>query len=483
MLHVYLIAIASCLVLRDQFAAAPGAAWLGPSLTALLIALVCAGAWLLVWIHAVVARREIDQSGSLRPLYRVGRTASVAVLVSAVSTCVAIALLGWLDAVRGVVGNVILLDELLAILPFVLVVIGNWWAMEPLERRMREATLLRQLDEGSPVYAVPSRAMSVWMHVRHGLLIVLVPLVLIWGWSEIVRDVLMPRLEGLAVSAQARWEFGLQSAGLAAVIVLAPALIRRVWDTLPMPTETGDVGARLLALARACGVKVSRVLLWRTGGTLANGAVLGVVPRWRYVLLTDALLDHLSDAQLDAVMAHELGHVKHKHLPWLIACLMVSSVVLGVLLKLGLWLTGASFDGAAVEWIEIGSLAVSLPVALVVFGWVSRRFEWQADAFAARAMSRVLDTERSVTSGPITLAGISAMAGALAEVSRLNGMDPRRFTFRHGSINDRIRRLQMLEGCSGVLPVDNAALAIKCVAIAGVLLIGVGVLVGAVSVV
>lgn len=483
MLHVYLIAIASCLFLRDRYTAAPGAGWLGPSLTGLVVVLISLSAWLLVWIHASVARREIDRTGSLRPLFRVGRTASLAVFVGASSTCIGIAVLGWLDAIRAVVGNVILVDELLAILPFVLVVMGNWWAIEPLERRMREATLLRQLDEGSPVYDVPSRGMSVWMHVRHGLLVVLVPLVLIWGWSESVRDLVMPRLEGLTELARERWESGLHVAGLAAVIVLAPALIRRLWDTLEMPTAPGDVGARLLALSRLCGVKVSRVLLWRTGGTLANGAVLGVVPRWRYVLLTDALLDHLSEAQLDAVMAHELGHVKHKHLPWLIVCLMVSNVVLGAAIQLAILWSGLDVDGAAAEWIEMGSLAVSLPLAIGVFGWVSRRFEWQADAFAARAMSRVLEAEPAAATGTITLAGVSAMAGALQQVSRLNGMDPRRFTFRHGSINDRIRRLQLLEGRSGTLAADNAALAIKCAALGGLLLIGVAMLVGAVRVV
>ena len=38
------------------------------------------------------------------------------------------------------------------------------------------------------------------------------------------------------------------------------------------------------------GVRMSRILVWRTGGVMLNGAVVGFVPAARYLLLTDAVI-------------------------------------------------------------------------------------------------------------------------------------------------------------------------------------------------
>ena len=41
---------------------------------------------------------------------------------------------------------------------------------------------------------------------------------------------------------------------------------------------------------------------------------MGIVPGLRYILLTPALIETMSIAEIEAIMAHEIGHVKKFHL-------------------------------------------------------------------------------------------------------------------------------------------------------------------------
>src|SRR5262249_28671365 len=98
----------------------------------------------------------------------------------------AVLLFGWLATVRRAVGDVVLLDELLAILPPVIGAVGTWWAYYPIERSVRQAMLIRQLDEGRTVFPVPSRARYVFTQARINLLFVLVPLLAIVTLAEVI---------------------------------------------------------------------------------------------------------------------------------------------------------------------------------------------------------------------------------------------------------------------------------------------------------
>ena len=95
---------------------------------------------------------------------------------------------------------------------------------------------------------------------------------------------------------------------------------------------------------------------------------------------------------------------------------------------------------------------------------MSRRFEWQADAFAAKQLSR---DEPGATA--VTQESADAMCGALGAVARLNHMNPNARSFRHGSITTRQRRLQRLVGLPlEKLPIDRATRWIKWGIVVGV---------------
>ncbi|HEY5049553.1 MAG TPA: M48 family metalloprotease, partial [Acidothermaceae bacterium] len=92
-----------------------------------------------------------------------------------------------------------------------------------------------------------------------------------------------------------------------AVGVLAPFMVRLL---APHPI-TPDIAARLTAVASRAGIRLltTRVIASRTR-KVANALQVGWLPGLQWVVMTDYLLDSLTDADVDAVFAHELGHAR-----------------------------------------------------------------------------------------------------------------------------------------------------------------------------
>jgi len=76
-----------------------------------------------------------------------------------------------------------------------------------------------------------------------------------------------------------------------------------------------DIESRLAALASSAGVRLrfTRVVPSRSR-KVANALQVGWLPGSQWVLVTDYLLDSLTEADVDAVFAHELGHARGHHI-------------------------------------------------------------------------------------------------------------------------------------------------------------------------
>src|SRR5262249_24394539 len=98
------------------------------------------------------------------------------------------------------------------------------------------------------------------------------------------------------------------------VLAASPLFIRLAWPTRSLPE--GPLRRRLERAARRGGFRFNDLLVWDTGHLMVNACVTGVLPRFRYVLLSDALIDSLTQAEVAAVFGHEVGHVAHGHLPF-----------------------------------------------------------------------------------------------------------------------------------------------------------------------
>lgn len=385
--------------------------------------------------------------------------------------------LGWGDSIRSGIGNLVLLDEMIAILPALSAMIG-WWAFRyPIHQRIRESLLIRHLDQGDPLYQSQTRAQFVLNLVRIHLVLILVPIVMIMTWNEAVQ-ILWPKWVNTEVVDE-RWQFAAMFSGTAVVLGIAPLVVRRLWKTSPL--RDGPLRERLGSMCTTHRVKIRELLVWDTGGEMANAAVMGFVPQLRYVLLSDALLDGMNDTDVEAVMAHEIGHIRRRHLPWLAVGLLSGLGAMGILVTplvsgVVTWLNGkveppvpetmlermvmAMNPGLLPPephpfsiWVEpIGAL-VTLVGALCVFGWISRRFERQADTFAVQHLARHHD-EGGENATRVTPHAIGGMLNALSTVAHLNHIPIRRRTWRHGSIAWRQDHLRSLEG----QPLDGLAI-------------------------
>ncbi|RMH23706.1 MAG: hypothetical protein D6693_10940 [Planctomycetota bacterium] len=406
-----------------------------------------------------IAGRRLDRTGRTDAIAAADRTLAASRGVIGVAYLAAVFGAGWLDAVRGAVGDWVLIDELVAMLPPLLAYTAGWWSYAPIERRMHEAVTFRALDTGAPVHAFPGRWAYTLERLRSTALGALAPILLILGWSEGVTQLagasgLLDRLgDAEAAAAMA----GAQLVGAGLVLALSPPIIVRIWGATRLPN--GPLRDRVRELCRRAGARVGGVRVWRTRGVVLNAAVLGLTPGARTLLLTDGLIERLEPAQLDAVILHEIAHIRRRHIPWLIVALVVPFAAAMITAEGVGRIVGAAEP--APQWAQGLAVAGSMLVALWVFGRVSRLFERQADAFAAASLAR------AEGSAVVTPAAAQAMSGALERVARLNHIPPGKFMWRHGSIATRRRRLGDLVGAPvEALHVDRRVRRVKLALVA-----------------
>ena len=485
MIHILLIAALAAIVLRDELGPGWGewvGAWQAQIGGRALEVTIAALAAIAAATHLYVRRqgRLMDRRGSGRAILRAERAVTAARVGGVVVHAAGVLVLGTLDEIRGWIGDWVLVDEALCAIPPVLLFVAGWWSLYPIDRRVREAILLRHLDEGRIVHPLPTRGAFVLTQARHQLALVLLPVLLIFAWGEGAERALAAwgglgrrpawvdadlwaRLRVLVLPA-------VQLVGVAGVFALAPFILRRVWDTVRL--GPGELRDALTDLCDAARVRVRDLLVWRTGGTMINGAVVGLVGRMRYILLTDALLESLTPGQVRAVTAHEVGHVRRGHMAWLAAGVLAA--IFGAALGADLLVRWADPGGAVRVAVQGAGTVLSLAFGLLVFGHASRRFEWQADAFAAAHLSG----HRDVRGGAVVVTpeSVDDMTGALQAVADLNHVPVGRFSWRHGSIGERQARLRSLVGKrTDRLAADRAASWVKALTAGAFLLVIAGI--------
>ncbi len=141
------------------------------------------------------------------------------------------------------------------------------------------------------------------------------PAMLPWFVLSMVSDMFMmlPWQPARAFLQSPAGEFAYILFFLVAVAVFGPALIRRLWRCRPLADT--PVRDRIEHLCQSAGLKYSDILVWELfGGAMITAGVMGLVGRFRYLLVTPALLDSLSGRELDAVILHEIGHVQRHHM-------------------------------------------------------------------------------------------------------------------------------------------------------------------------
>ncbi|MFI5378215.1 MAG: M48 family metallopeptidase [Tepidisphaerales bacterium] len=331
---------------------------------------------------------------------------------------------------------------LVGTLPPLLAWLASTWAQYPADRALREQSLLNQLDQNLPVHSPPSAWQYVVAQFRLQILFITLPILLI----VLMRDLALLACRALHVNIGdinnfENWVL-LPAAGL--VYVLAPKIIQMVLNTRPL----GDspLRQRLEDICRRMKLRYRDILLWQTQYSMGNAAVIGILPRLRYVLLSDLLLETMSDEQIEAVFAHELGHIVHRHMVWYVVFFMILALA-----SIGLtgWLNAAiphvpGLRSMSQDALQLLVSAASVVMSIfVLFGYVSRKFERQADVFAARMM------QSGWMQGPESAShvgeqGAEVFASALQRVASVNNIPVRARSWCHGSIGSRMDYLRQI---------------------------------------
>lgn len=214
----------------------------------------------------------------------------------------------------------------------------------------------------------------------------------------------------------------------AALGYFAPAVMRRLLKTKPLPP--GPLRAAIEQQMAALSVRAKDLLLWETRGRVLNAMVVGLTGGTRYVIVSDALLARLPLHEMLAVVSHEAGHARLRHLQWFLL-VGLSSILF---FRSAEELLGPTLGPAGGLFLSFVSLAFFW---FGMLGWLSRRFERQADVFGALHGAALLPDapDVAVPSAPAPVpAGTAAMIGALDRVAGEGGA---KFSHRHGSIEDR----------------------------------------------
>ncbi len=270
----------------------------------------------------------------------------------------------------------------------------------------------------------------------------LAPIVVFLGAS-----ILLGRSDWLRVQVE---HVGLASVLFTGVMVfvlaqLLPILLRWSWDTVEFPE--GPQRDRLNEVAHAAQFQPRDIRLWRTGDLMANAAIVGFTPKGRTVLFSDQLLSLLNTRELCAVYAHEIGHARRGHVT-VFLCWTLGFVFLGD------YAAREAIDAYGV-WAGVGVGLAALGVWFVSFGWLSRRFELDADLFSLQ-----------------TVGDLPALVSAL---ERVGGSDREASGWRHFGVGPRVRflaktvdnepfvarfrsRLRMFAAAGALLAISGAAL-------------------------
>jgi len=227
---------------------------------------------------------------------------------------------------------------------------------------------------------------------------------------------------------------------LFAVAIIGPSMIQKFWRCKPL--ESGEQRSRIENLCRKAGLDYSEILYWPIfGGKMITAGVMGLIKKFRYILVTPSLLRLLEPEEIDAVIAHEIGHVKKKHLIFyllffvgymLLSYVTFDMILFGIIYAEPVyWFISISgFDQTT-----IFSVLFSLVIIIVflvyfrfIFGFYMRNFERQADIY----VYTLFDSARPLIS-------------TLEKIVTTSGQSADRPNWHHFSIRQRIDYLKKCE--------------------------------------
>jgi Zn-dependent protease with chaperone function len=227
---------------------------------------------------------------------------------------------------------------------------------------------------------------------------------------------------------------------LVAVAMIGPLMIQKFWRCKPL--EAGNVRTRIENVCRQAGMEYANILYWPIfGGRMITAGVMGLVKKFRYILVTGAFIRFLEPDEIDAVIAHEVGHIKKNHLlfylVFFVGYMLVSYatfdlLIYGVLYAEPLYgfigRIGLNQTTLTSSIFSIVIIVIFLVYFRFIFGYFMRNFERQADTY----VYTLFDSAKPLIS-------------TLEKIALTSGQPPDRPNWHHFSITKRIDYLKKCE--------------------------------------
>jgi len=227
---------------------------------------------------------------------------------------------------------------------------------------------------------------------------------------------------------------------LSTVVIIGPAMIQKFWRCKPL--ESGYVRSRIEKLCRRAGLEYSNILYWPIfGGRMITAGIMGLIKKFRYILITEALVRHLEPEEMDAVIAHEIGHIKRKHLHFylvfFIGYIFLSYTIFDLLIYFIIYADPVYrlISSAGINYDTIISAVFSLIIIIIffiyfryIFGYFMRNFERQADTYVYALFPSA-----------------TPLISTFKKIAATTGQPPDKPNWHHFSIKERIEYLNLCE--------------------------------------
>jgi len=224
---------------------------------------------------------------------------------------------------------------------------------------------------------------------------------------------------------------------LITIAVFAPVIVQKFWRCSSL--ENGFYRSRIEKICENANLKYADILRWPImGGKMITAGVMGLVSKFRYILVTNALLEALSPEELDSVIAHEIGHIKKKHL--LLYLIFFAGFILFSYSIFDLIRYFIFYSYFLLKLIESSGENISTVFSIVftiimiiifiiyfrfLFGFFMRNFERQADLYVFSIIGHA-----------------SFLISSLEKITFFSGRPPDRPNWHHYSIKERIDYLE-----------------------------------------
>ena len=346
----------------------------------------------------------------------------------------------WLHAIPGV-KQFSVLEGILAISVFLFYLATIWYHSHPAH------TLLFKSDINRRSYIISNLKLNLPILFPWLVLSFFYDLIALSPWSG--PEDFLGRIEGQIIFF---------AFFLTILMIFMPPVIQNWWGCTPFGRS--DRIGELKVFLDKMGFRYRDLMRWPIfEGRMMTAGIMGVLPRYRYILITDSLMEILSVEELKAVMAHEVGHAKYRHLYFyifffigFIAISFGSFEIFPGLIALNPYLMGLleKFGDRAPELINLVKSIPTLLIIIIYFrfllGFFMRNFERQADLYSAVAMG---SPEPTISS----LEKIALISGKIRDLP----------SWHHFSIKERVDYLRRFLKEPGLVNSHNRKIGLSLV--------------------